>query len=315
MPADRLTPGCVALLGQVGKVDEVSPLLGSSRSEIVLAAGQALAETMAGYTPLLNAARRDPALFGSAILAIQRFDPSPDGFTTAESLPSPSPDRRRDALEKLAWSLPAPTLLIIAARQSDLTLRESYARRAEEGEFLASPADAQSKADLVVLLARTRLLLRNPAGALAALDAAGRANLACEGCVLPRVTALVWLNRLDEASALTKAGNLPARPWLDALAWAIESDHARAIRERIRELYSVTLTKQEQEELSALDARMGAPQGAAPNGAAMPQGVPSSSPPAVQPGPGTAPPGPGAHAGMGSAAATLGRASGASLSR
>ncbi len=260
LSGERQTPGTVALLARIGSLEEVVPLLASSRPEVAAAAGRALESWPGAVDRLVEAARSNPVLVESAVGALKRHRASAEGFALAEQLPGPAPERRADLLADFARSLPVGDLLKVCQRQTDLVLREKLARSAVTPGFFTGDGPVEAKTDLVLLLARTRLALKNPGDALAALDTVCPAPAPCAWGDACRVTALAWLDRLDDAAKITRDRAVPVEAWLECLASAIELPHAPRVVQAIRELYSSKLTPEQNEKLAALAARLPAAQ-------------------------------------------------------
>ena len=268
LPPRRHTPGTVSLLARVGRPHEVEPLLSAPSPEVIAAAGRALVNSASSFEALTAAAAKSPLLFESAVGAIGVHRPTADGFAMAQRLPSPTPERRADALLKLAAALPPAELLAVCTAETDLVMRERLASAPPGGPIDGAAPDAAQRRDLALLLARTRLQLKKPDAALEGLDAALPAapapivdagttpSTADAWCAPLRVVALAWLNRVSEAVALSRRVEIPIDPWIEALEFSAELPHARAIRSVIDELYASRLTGTDRSRLESIDRRL-----------------------------------------------------------
>lgn len=234
------------------------------------------------YLPrLISAAANDPALYLTVCRAIAAHDPTIDGYLAALSLPALSDNARREGLLAIVERMDRRDLLTAARRTENLTLREMVLSRLTSVP-LQPPAGATGVVGPeptviggLLLLAETRLELRQPAGALAAIEALSPVSAAVDPaeCDRIRTVALLWLNRLDEAKALTT----PLSIWLDGLELCADLAHAADILAAIDSRFTPPLADADLARLNALRERilpqMGPP---APPTAATPTS--SSSP-------------------------------------
>lgn len=283
LPGTRHTPGSVELLARVGGVESVAPLMESSDPDIASAAARAAAESPAMLDRVLEVAARRAALFEPAVDALARHRPTGAGFASALSLPAPSTEKADTALTAYASALPPRELLAVCLAAPDLQTRERYAQLADAPRWAdALQADPESRARLGLLLAETRLGLKNPGAALSALDAACSSAGSLVGPADPnatpnpdppavtvstpgpdcearfagtRATALAWLGRVDEALTISRRFPVAPEPWFAALDGAADLPHAPAIVAAIRELFSTRLTPEQAARLDALTAR------------------------------------------------------------
>jgi hypothetical protein len=260
LPMNRHTAGTVTLLARVGGVERVAGLIDSASEDVAVAAARAVVDSPEMVDRVVAAASgagRPRALFEPAVQMLAKHRPTAAGFAQAETLTPPSAERGAAALSAYAAALPMSELLLVSNRQSDLVIRERYLSAAAPG------------AEVSPVLARTRLQLKNPGGALAGLDAAcplggpigpnpdpASGASACDAWAAPlRVTALAWLGRVEEAVAETRrvgVAGVPVEAWLEALAAAREMPHAGKIESAVRELYSTRLTEEQSARLEAL---------------------------------------------------------------
>jgi hypothetical protein len=233
----------VTLLAQIDDPMLVRPLLSSSRIEVAQAAAEALVAAPEALEDVVGAASKNSAIFRPAVAALRRHQPTAVGFQ-------------------------------VAAREADPAVRETYLRHVDRAEFLGAPGERQERLDLAMLLVRTRLQLRNPQGALAVIESlpgteAGR-------FAAPRATALLWLNRIDDAEQLTKESALAASCWLDALEYAQDLEHARTIRDRLAARFAAAFTPAEAARFESLSDGVEGPPDPGAGGAAE---DPARSPP------------------------------------
>lgn len=244
------------LLIQVGGAadrDYVASWLKSPSPALRLRAAEALASTPDGLDALLAAAREDPSVHQAAARAVAEHRRTARGFEQLASLPAPSDEARVTGLMDVAGELSAAELVQVAEKLEPLALREAVlaplAGQLSGGDRTGSMAD---KVHGIVMLARTRLALGQPAGALDALEAInplGAAGANAE-VVAPRAVALLWLNRIPEAEKL----DAPAPAWLDALEYARTQPHAKDIAGAIKSRFAGKLTQAQQDRLASLIA-------------------------------------------------------------
>lgn len=255
LPMSRHTAGTVALLARVGGAERVAALVDSPSDEVAVAAAYAVEGSAGLVDRVVAGARRTTALFEPAVRMLAKHRATAEGYGVAENLTPPSGERGAAALAAYAGVLPARELLIVANRQSDLAVRERCLASAG-----ASAMGAGS--DVVSLLARTRLQLKNPGAALAGIETVCAGDAAvreCDSWASPlRVTALAWIGRVEEAVDETRRVGLAvvgAGAWIEALDAARALPHAGKIAAAVRELYSTTLTAEQTARLDAFDGR------------------------------------------------------------
>lgn len=279
LPEPGHTPTTVALLARVGSPGEVAPLLRSPRTEIAVAAAGALSQWEGGTDELVSTAKQSAALFDPAVLSLMRFRPTADGFAAASVLPAPTPDRRSARLAQYAAALPPRELLRVCDLEPSASVRAVWASCAGRADYFDADDDRQARIELAKVLARSRLAMKDPSEALAGLDAACPPPRDCDWARPIRVTALAWLNRLDEAEAVTREQGVDAAPWLEALASAVELVHAPRVAVLVRELFSGKLTPEDQARLDQLETRARQNQtGPPPPDVGIEQGPPRSAP-------------------------------------
>ncbi|MBL0926886.1 MAG: hypothetical protein IBJ11_04435 [Phycisphaerales bacterium] len=312
LPAELLTPAALSLRVSLGDTAAVRAMLRAPTPSLAAAAADALADDPGSVDTLIEAARAvavnggaaagagngaggsgggasggvgSAGLTAAAIRALARHRLTAQGFAAAAALPGPVTDARRDQMLRYAERLPVDQLLLVASAEADPAARDALLTPALTPERLSGLTDSRNDPlrDLVVLAARTRLALRNPTGALAVLD--GVPAAVSPGVFGPlKVTALVWLNRLDDAAAVGDQAKTPASAWLDGLESAVELPHAGSAAARIAEKFGAGLTDGERERLDALTKRAG--------GVAAPSASPAApvdrqaGPPGARPKPG-----------------------------
>lgn len=258
---DELTPNTVRLLMMLGDVDRVRSLVGSEQARIARAAASQLVEDAESLDGLLRRAQEATAIYEFAVEAVRRHQPTATGFRRASELPAPSPEKRAELLTRLASALEPSELLTVASLPMDLAERERYLSAVASPESLERFADAEYRTEdrrlLLESLVRTRLQLRNATGALRVIQSlpveARSATL-----VHDEVTALIWLNRLDEAVTRSESLGSAIAPdvWLDTLEKIEAMDHAPDALARFTEAYAATLTELQSDRLASLSKRL-----------------------------------------------------------
>lgn len=207
----------------------------------------------------MQAARGSGDLYAHATASAVRHRPSAAGYWAIASLPAPSPAARREALTRIADRLPIEDLVAVAeATQEDVEQRALILVRLTTPGAATDPAHDEAMVRGLVLLARTRLELGQPDAALTALDAVSglkEASSTAETVLSLRATALVCLNRLDQAGQL----NADADAWLDGLELSVAQAHAPAIIGVIRAAYGEALTDEQGARLARLTALVRSP--------------------------------------------------------
>ena len=250
-PDDQLTPSCCAILSVIGGrdgFDRLASLLRTSSPSLRVAAAQALVLSPESLDDILAAARDEPQLFEVAAQGVMMHRPTAAAFRALSALAAPTPEAQRRALLSVAAQLPATDLLEVARESgNDMALRESYLTLlASPNRILserADPAKLEAIAEGVVLLARTRIGLDRPDGAVAALDALPELSDLVDHLRVSRLRALAMLclNRIEEAAAL----GAPASVWLDALERCVNKPFAPALAEEIRVRFGADLASDE----------------------------------------------------------------------
>lgn len=253
MRPEDLSDAGVWLLMQLGEPEQrrvVAGWLAAPALDLRMRAAAALSSVQEGVVPLVEAARRDAALFDPAARALLEFQVTPEGFARLASLQAPTLEARVAALTRLADKIPlAPLMPVLRAVEPAGAREEVLTRRLGS----APSSDPVVHAGLV-LLAQTRLALGRPARAIEALDliVVPEGETPPADGVAARCTALVWLDKLEAAEKL----NAPASAWLDGLEQAIRLPHARAIVRAIEAFGPERLDEAGRERLRALAARL-----------------------------------------------------------
>ncbi len=270
MAPTTMTDTATWLLAQVGQPEDRAYLitwLAHADPALRARAAEALAGVPEGADPILAAAQGDPNLFAAACKATVSGGATPARLAALLKLTAPTPESRERGLALAASAATLADALAFASAIESPSLRESLLGqlvlfRARAGGLELSESERQAVSAGIRTLARTRLDLRQPARALDALEIPSltpptpTASPADPPTAALRVTALAWLNRLEDALAL-RGG--PA-PWLDALEYAIDLPHARAIADIVRHRYTESeMTPEAQERLTRLIARLEQP--------------------------------------------------------
>lgn len=240
---------------------EVARLQATTDPGLRATAAEALSADARGLDALLAAARDDATLFEPAARGVTRFRATAAGYAALAMLPAPSVEARNAALERVAALLPTPGLVAIARSSADAAFREAILSRLTspgDGPSPENGPDRTARAEGLLLLARTRLELNQPALALSALDAlaAPSAGLASDrpACDAVRMMALCALGRVDEAERL----DVPALPWVEALERSADGPHARRVLAAVERKYGLQLETELVARVDAVRRRLGA---------------------------------------------------------
>lgn len=250
--ADQLTPASGALLTLIGEEQAAIALLGTAKPEVADAVAAALAELPAGLDPLMDVAHRRPRLAPTAIAAMARFRPTAEGFAQAAMLCGESDDAARAALGRYALCLPPAELLRVAKSEADPNKRADYLQRIPVIAATEAVADRATVAELALLLAHTRLELKDPAGALEAMAPFSGKEWAATFDPT-RVTALLWLFKLPQAEEVSMRSGVSVSHWLDGLEYAIDLPYAIDIADQIRRVFGDTLDEASRSRLETAD--------------------------------------------------------------
>lgn len=257
-------------LGTDADRDSVRRLLLSPTPAARLRAAEALLGDAGSVGSLISAAERDPALFSFAAQAVRNAGPTRQTYLALRGLPLPSggdsnqaQQRRRESLVVLASQLTPHDLLAVARQEHDPEFREALLSRVTlaglspvPGPFGVMPdPDLKPAADSLLLLAETRLQLRQPAAAMSALAALGPVSAAVDQHRLARARCRVFvaLDRLDDARVLDAS----ADDWLDAFEENLALPHADGVADAIA-LRFPSLTEAQAARLNELRGRLSA---------------------------------------------------------
>jgi hypothetical protein len=214
--SDELSVASVRLLlalGDASDAQRVARMLERAADPARAVAAEAMSRHAPSLDALVSAASADPALAPIAIAGLIRHRATPDGLAAALALAGDNTELVRQPALKLAADLPATDLVRLASGVRDAALRQDLLARLPG----ASPQPGLDEG--LLLLARTRLELRRPVAALAALDAAR--NDAPGVADLRRVV-LIRLGRLD-APELARAST---ETWIAGLEASLDQVHA-----------------------------------------------------------------------------------------
>lgn len=241
-----ISPDGVALLCELGSADEARPFLRAGRVDVARAAAERLALRAGALEDLLDAAMEQPALFDIALGALKTHLRTADGYQRAKALPAPSGERRTAALREWAADLPAPELLRAAQMEQDNTSRVALLSAgvtpARLADLLGTDPSVFGRREIVSELIRLRLAAREARAVLDVIEAIPEPE-AASLFEYQRITALVMLNRLDEAAS--RHAELTPRfcdAWLDALAHSRDLEHGPQIAARVELLFVPTMT-------------------------------------------------------------------------
>lgn len=253
---DRLTPAAVRLSASIGEYERVATLLDAEDRALARAAAASFATWPEDHVDaLLAAAAESDDLFQPTVAALIAHRRDAAGFRVARRLPAPTPEVHRQELLRFAVALDPESLLAAMSPEAEPGVVETYIAHVASPEYINAQTEMDAVLDLLALLGKTRLRLGNPSGALAAVDALPTiVDLRLDAV---RVTALGWLNRVDEAVEISDRSDVPPTPWLDALEAAISLPHAQQLRDVIQVRYVGSLSDAEAIRLGALDLKLG----------------------------------------------------------
>jgi len=251
-PADQLTPAGAALLTLLGEEEVAIALLGTARPDVADAVAAALVEIPDGVDPLVNVARSRPRLAPAAIQALAQHRPTAEGFTTGSMLCSATDENAHAALTRYAQSLPPTELLTVARGEVDAVRRAEYLARVPTLAATNGNRERPEIADLVLLLARTQLELRDPSSALETMSVFN-GKLWAEKFDPLRVTAMLWLFRLPQAEEVSMRSSVSPSHWLDGLEYAIDLPYAIDIADQIRRVFGESLDDEDRTRLEQAD--------------------------------------------------------------
>lgn len=260
-PVSALPVPGLRLLVLLGQDAMVAPELESPERERALAAAEALIDRAGALGPLLEAAQRDGAFEGAALRALAAHDPTAMGYQRGAAL-----SRRAEssaALTDLARALPPAELLRVATSLGGARELDERLGPVLDAEFFAHDDAAPQRAQLGALLARARLGLGQPERALEVLERVPPGPGGPEAAAA-RVTALLCLNRVDEAEAIASAPAIESEAWLDGLELSLNRPWASSLRDRIAARFDGRLSPEQAERFSRLSAMVPAPQSGPP---------------------------------------------------
>ncbi|MEM1330174.1 MAG: hypothetical protein AAGG07_06410 [Planctomycetota bacterium] len=223
------TPSMLRLLVETGDrsdLERVAGRLNAEQPSDRIAAATALQGRAETVDLLLAAAAQDPALYTYAASSVAATRPNRYGYERLAELEPPSADARSAALADVLARMPTPEVLAVAQGSDDLDERHTVltalaVRREEAARFPDAWAEA------MLMLAETDLDRGLPAGALAAVEAAGEPADTDRARDL-RATALLVLGQIDAAAML----DAPASVWLRAAELARDLPHLSEIAEQ-----------------------------------------------------------------------------------
>lgn len=280
-PATLTGPGMrlLAELGTPTDRDAVAGLLTSTSPTLRATAADALAASASSTDALITAAQSDESLFAAAARSVALHRRSLDGFLQVLSLPCAGAETRRDALAAIGRTLDPRDILAAARATADPVLREQLLARLESVPLHRPllPAGPSTPDPAVVagllMLAQTRLDLRQPAAALASLDALAPVADSIDQTLSAslRTVALLWLNRIADAAPCAA----PASAWLDGLERAAALPHARDIAAMVHARFGPSLSESDAARLRAIEAKFPAD----PDSSTPPPARPPTKPP------------------------------------
>lgn len=248
----ELPPSALRLtwsLGDDSDRQRLAARLRDSSPERRNSVAEALANEAGVLDVLLDAARSDPTLSLAAARSIVRFRHTQAGFRELIGLQGLDPDARQEFLIALSASLSHPDLIGVAIRTPDIELREAMLARLATEPLEDQVAQSVDPGDLgmgspwesswakrsqnpfvisgLLMLCDARLALKQPAGALAALDALLPASKTLESTEYNqrRAKTLLWLDRIDDARKL----DVSPETWLDGLEYCLALPHAKEV--------------------------------------------------------------------------------------
>lgn len=210
-------------------------------------ASLALAEHESELAFVLSGARNDPVWFEGAARAVAIHRPTASGFQELLDA-APAQGQWVDfAATTLAAMSPEERLTALRSTE-DLHRREDLLGATLP---LVEQADPAHSRELLLLQAETRLDLRDPEGALAALAGATR-DVPAPGHRAQRVRffALVAQGRLRDALAATPGE--PAECWLEAVRRCADLPHAPEALALLVENFETTMTPSQRAQLESL---------------------------------------------------------------
>lgn len=261
LSADQLTPNAIRLRARLGDLEVVRAHIASRNEQISRAAAQALVGDPESLQAILAEAARSSALFEIAGEAIRNHDPTASGYSQAAELPAPSTEKRTEVLVRIAATLPPGELLKVVSMPMELTERERLL------SVVATPAELEKLADqdyrtedrrlLIESLSRTRLQLKNPTGALKVIESIP-ADSRSVSLVQDEITALIWLNRLDEAAQRSGTIAIPQsiEVWFATLEKIESLDHAPSALTRCSDIFAENFTPEQQERFGVIAQRV-----------------------------------------------------------
>jgi len=259
-PSD-LTPNAVRLLARIGEVEAVRSHLTSERAAICRAAAESLVNDAESMEAILDHARQNPVLFEYAAESVRHHEPNATRFALVAVLPAPTPEKRDEMLAKLAAGLPPAELLRVVSTPMDLTERErllsSFATATELSRFAELEYRTEDRRLLLESLVRTRLQLKNAAGALRVVEGIPD-DARWETLREHEIASLLWLNRIDDAVTCTEHIGHPKGPdvWLSTIEKIETLAHAPTVLLTLAQNYSENLTEQQRERLASLQRRI-----------------------------------------------------------
>lgn len=221
IPTAELGPsGCQLLswLGDASDRAKLGELLLSSDAGQRLAAAESLVAYEEYLDPILRAAALDSQLLEVAIRGVILHRQTLAGFEGIAAITTSKPELRRSALAKVARLLRATDVVAAAATvRGESSVREIVLADLARTERILSEraSDEQKKAIEAGLeeLAKLRLELDKPGGAVAAIDAIETLGPASETAAMLKARAFIKLNRPEDADLL----HPPATLWLETL--------------------------------------------------------------------------------------------------
>lgn len=221
IPTAELGPsGCLLLswLGDASDRTKIGELLLSSDAGQRLAAAESLVVYEEYLEPILRAAALDSQLIDLAVRGVILHRQTLAGFEGLAAITASKPDLRRATLSRVARFLRATDVLAAAATvRGEPIVREVVLADLARPERILSErvSDEQKKAIESGLeeLAKLRLEMDKPGGAVAAIDAIETLGPAPEAAVLLKAKAFIRLNRPEDAELL----HPPAMLWLETL--------------------------------------------------------------------------------------------------
>ncbi|MBK7404537.1 MAG: HEAT repeat domain-containing protein [Phycisphaerales bacterium] len=255
IPANELTPSASRILATLGGPDDLERLrglLGSADPALKAAAAEALGLRADQVDALLTAATTDASLFEATARAVRTHMHDARGYAALSALPTPSLQDRERVLADYVSSLPTPELVRLARLTSTATEAARLLKPLMAADRQAGPVE--DLAEGLSRLARAQLQLGNPSDALDALSLipSPQTTLDPAGLEDTRVTALLWLNRIDAA----KAAQGSPDAWLDGLEHAITEPHAPAIVDEIERRFETELSPEQESRFDVLRQRL-----------------------------------------------------------